>query len=84
MTDAIPQDVPFSLSCAECDVDSPDTYEDALDGGWTRIQYFPQGVAENFLGLCPVCRWYEEHEDTARQEQTLPHDHQQGGDPCPI
>jgi hypothetical protein len=49
----LPIDVPFSLSCCECDCDSPDTLEDALASGWTSIQYTPDGLAENFLGYCP-------------------------------
>ena len=56
MTDAIPRDVPFSLSCYECDGDSPETYEDAVRDGWTDIRYTPESNWENFLGLCPDCR----------------------------
>ena len=60
MSDAIPRDVPFSLSCTECDCDSPDSYEEALSDGWTQIEYYPEGSSENFLGLCPDCRREEE------------------------
>ncbi len=48
-------DVPFSLSCYECDSDSPPSYEAAVQAGWTEIQYTPDGLAENYLGLCPEC-----------------------------
>ncbi len=82
MSDAIPRDVPFSLSCVECDVDSPDTYEDAVDDGWTQIVYYPQGCSENFLGLCPVCRREEEQQQTRLREAFKSLD-QEGGDACP-
>ena len=50
MNDAISKDVPFSLSCIECDADSPDSYEDAVKDGWTRIEFHPEGLSEKFLG----------------------------------
>lgn len=49
----LPRDVPFSISCYECDCDSPDSLDQALQEGWTRVQYTPDGLAENFLGYCP-------------------------------
>ena len=49
----IPEGVPFSLSCCECDAGSPATYAEAVDQGWTNIEFAPEGLAENFLGLCP-------------------------------
>jgi hypothetical protein len=49
----LPRDVPFSISCYECDCDSPESLEEALKAGWTKIQYTPDGLAENFLGFCP-------------------------------
>lgn len=49
----IPTDVPFSLSCCECDFASPDSFTDAIAEGWTGIEFTPEGLAENFLGLCP-------------------------------
>ena len=52
----IPRQVPFTLTCATCNNDGPDTYTKAIDEGWTRIEYFPAGVSENFLGECPICR----------------------------
>ena len=62
MTGDIPQDVPFTLSCYECDADLPDSHEEAIHEGWTEIQYFPEGLSENFLGLCPACREKEDEE----------------------
>lgn len=55
MTDAssLPRDVPFSISCYECDCDTPDSLDEALAAGWTAIEYTPDGLAENFLGFCP-------------------------------
>ena len=52
----IPGQVPFTLTCATCNNEGPDTYAEAIDEGWTRIEYFPAGESENFLGECPVCR----------------------------
>lgn len=55
MPSDLPADVPFTLACAQCDVESPETYEEALQQGWTRIQY-DDGPGWNFLGICPDCR----------------------------
>lgn len=49
----IPERVPFSLSCCECDSASPDSFVEAMSEGWTDIEFYPDGLAENFLGLCP-------------------------------
>ena len=48
-------DVPFTLSCINCDSESPETYAEAVQAGWTLIQYTPNGLSENYLGLCPEC-----------------------------
>ena len=65
MSDLIPRDVPFTLSCFECDCDSPDSHEDALQQGWTMIRHYPEGASENFLGLCPACRHAQEQKQQA-------------------
>ncbi len=52
----IPPDVPFSLSCCECDADGVDSFEQAIAEGWTSIDFYPQGAGENFIGLCPEHR----------------------------
>lgn len=84
MSDAIPRDVPFSLSCTECDCDSPETYEDAVSDGWTQIEYFPEGSSENFLGLCPDCRRQEEaNREKLREAFESQEQDSQGGGPCP-
>ena len=82
MSDAIPRDVPFSLSCTECDCDSPDSYEAALSDGWTQIEYYPEGSSENFLGLCPDCR-REEEQKQDQLRQWLASDEAEGGATCP-
>ena len=58
--DGIPRGVPFSLSCCDCDIDSPQSYEEAIAAGWNRIQFEPQSPGENFLGLCPDCQQLSE------------------------
>jgi len=80
--DEAARDVPFSLSCTECDCDSPDSYEDAVSDGWTEITFYPEGYSENFLGLCPDCR-REEEQKQAQIRQWLTSRDWEGGDACP-
>jgi hypothetical protein len=47
--------LPFVISCAKCDVDSPDSYEQANALGWQDIQPDETGWSWNFLGMCPCC-----------------------------
>ena len=49
----IPPDVPFVLSCVDCDAEGPGSYDGAVAEGWARIRFFPNSLAENFLGYCP-------------------------------
>lgn len=49
----IPTGIPFSLSCCECDADSPASYDEAVLVGWTGIEFRPDLPMENFLGYCP-------------------------------
>jgi len=49
----IPRGVPFTLSCCFCDSHGPDTFGAAVAAGWTHIEFSPDGLAENFIGLCP-------------------------------
>ena len=51
----LPADVPFILACIQCDVDSPEDYDAAIQAGWVQIQY-DDGPGWNFLGICPDCR----------------------------
>ncbi|EMI24413.1 hypothetical protein [Rhodopirellula europaea] len=52
----IPDSVPFTLTCANCNNEGPSTVCDALEEGWSHFQYVPAGMSEKFLGYCPVCR----------------------------
>lgn len=47
--------VPFSISCRYCDAGAELTAADALAECWLEIDFFPDGAAENFLGICPDC-----------------------------
>ncbi|MEO1995891.1 MAG: hypothetical protein ABGZ17_11515 [Planctomycetaceae bacterium] len=51
--DGIPHGLPFSLSCVDCDVDSPPNYEAARTAGWTGIEFRPDMQAAIFRGYCP-------------------------------
>ena len=53
--DGIPASVSCSLSCASCNAEGPDKYDEAKHNGWTRIEYLPASTSENFLGVCPEC-----------------------------
>jgi Fe2+ or Zn2+ uptake regulation protein len=56
-----PPDVAFSLVCERCDAGSEiETFEDALNEGWSDIGYEPDCPMANFIGLCPDCRQREE------------------------
>ena len=52
----IPSQVPFTLTCAMCNNEGPDTYAEAIEEGWIRIEYDPAGISDNFLGECQICR----------------------------
>ncbi len=51
----IPSDVPFTLTCCDCNNEGPDTHVEAVTEGWTDIEYVPNMTSETFLGVCPVC-----------------------------
>jgi hypothetical protein len=52
-SNGVPAHVPFSLSCTDCDVPGPASFDEATNAGWTQIEFAPEAIAENFLGLCP-------------------------------
>lgn len=52
----MPSQVPFTLTCASCNNEGPDSYVESIDEGWTCIVYFPAGTSEKFLGECLICR----------------------------
>jgi hypothetical protein len=57
----VPPDVVFSLVCEHCDAGMEiETYEDAMNLGWSEISYEPDCPMANFIGLCPECRQREE------------------------
>ena len=49
----VPANIPFSMSCTDCDEMGPASFEEAIRAGWTLIEFAPEAVAENFFGLCP-------------------------------
>ncbi len=53
--DGIPARVAFTLTCAHCNVEGPNTYYEAKHKGWTSIRYMPAQTSENFLGICFTC-----------------------------
>ena len=48
-------EVPETIACAHCDVDSPASLAAALQEGWTRLQR-DDGSGWNYLGVCPECQ----------------------------
>ena len=63
----IPDDVAFSLICSECDGGLHlHSKEEALEEGWTDIEFAPDLPMANFLGLCPHCRREEEERMESR------------------
>ena len=53
----LPNDVPFSLVCCECDAGMEiASYDHAMAEGWTDIDYAPDLPMASFVGLCPDCR----------------------------
>jgi hypothetical protein len=64
----IPQGVPFTLSCCFCDSEAPATFAAAVEAGWTQIEFVPDGLAENFVGLCPE---HSDHDDRHASNKAL-------------
>jgi hypothetical protein len=52
----IPQDVPFTLTCGNCNNEGPDSENEARHEGWQDISYVPTSLSEDFSGLCPTCQ----------------------------
>jgi hypothetical protein len=56
------KDVPFTLTCSECDAGMEiESHEHAVAEGWTDIDYRPDLPMANYVGLCPVCRETFDH-----------------------
>jgi len=51
----IPRHIPFTLNCSMCNNEGPDTFAEAIEEGWTCIEYDPAGLSSNFLGECRFC-----------------------------
>jgi hypothetical protein len=56
-----------SISCTECDIDSPNSLAEALREGWTELRYEPSGSHWNFLGCCPSCTKNEPAEAVVKE-----------------
>ncbi len=53
---SLPDDVPFSLTCRECDAGMEVvSYSEAIALGWLEIDFEPDLPMANFSGLCPGC-----------------------------
>ncbi|MCA9063502.1 MAG: hypothetical protein KDA96_10600 [Planctomycetaceae bacterium] len=50
----IPRGLPFSASCCDCNAESPASYEEAVQAGWTGIEFRPDLPRTNFCGYCPI------------------------------
>jgi len=49
--------IPFTLVCLDCDAGMHiENYQQALDEGWTYIDFAPDLPQANWCGLCPECR----------------------------
>ncbi len=69
---SIPDDVPFSLTCCECDAGTEvGSHPEAVALGWTDIGYEPDLPMANFIGLCPECGRLAE-EGNACEDDELP------------
>lgn len=51
----IPLNVPFTLTCSECNNEGPDNFAQAVAEGWEDVEYVTHLPAENFLGCCLAC-----------------------------
>jgi len=51
-------EVPETIACARCDVDSPASLAAALQEGWVALCR-DDGIGWNYLGICPECQAQE-------------------------
>ncbi len=65
-------DLPFVISCRYCDAGDGLTANQAIGECWMEIEFHPEGIAENFLGICPDC--VLEMIMEARESTDAPHD----------
>ena len=64
-------EIPETIACAMCDIDSPESLADALQAGWTRLQR-DDGSGWNYLGVCPSCQELERAEEHAAFQKQVP------------
>lgn len=51
-------EIPETIACTHCDVDSPPSIAAALQKGWTDLCR-EDGLGWNYLGVCPECQAQE-------------------------
>ena len=61
-------EVPETIACARCDVDSPESLAAALQEGWTDLCR-DDGPGWNYLGICPDCQAQENAAPAAEAEE---------------
>ena len=69
--------IPETLACANCDVDSPSSLAAALQEGWTRLCR-DDGSGWNYLGVCPSCQEEEREEERRARERASEEEDQKG------
>ena len=70
MGDSEGDEIPESIACVHCDVDSPPSLAAAVEEGWSRLER-DDGSGWNYLGICPECQAEELAADQARQQKVL-------------
>lgn len=68
-------EVPETIACARCDVDSPASLAAALQEGWIDLCR-DDGPSWNYLGVCPACQERELAGETAARGDELDADKQ--------
>ena len=56
------EEIPETIACIYCDVDSPPSLAAARQEGWTRLER-DDGSGWNYLGICPECQEEQREED---------------------
>ena len=51
----IPSEIPFRLTCINCQEDGPTSFAESQANGWDAVQYVPNSIYRTFLGICPRC-----------------------------
>jgi hypothetical protein len=61
-------EIPETIACARCDVNSPESLADALQEGWTNLCR-DDGSGWNYLGICPECLAQEIAENQEKPDE---------------